>query len=94
MVGPHPILDGVIDEEAISPLPWRWRFTFFVMIMFKTVTVMLKVCWLVHKWIWQLDDIVDNCVVPKNWSFQLEAIAIAMIKTTNYVQQASSSSLS
>ena len=30
MGDPHPILDGVIDEEAISPLRWRWLFNFFV----------------------------------------------------------------
>ena len=36
MGGPHPTLAEVIDEEAISPLPWRWLFTFLLlMFMFK-----------------------------------------------------------
>ena len=30
MGGPHPTLAEVIDEEAISPLPWRWLFNFVV----------------------------------------------------------------
>ena len=36
MGDPHLTLAEVIDEEAISPLPWRWLFTFLLlMFMFK-----------------------------------------------------------